>query len=428
MENFSLRSYLPHLFLVTIMLLTTACYSTPVSEEFEPPTLANQPYTFYLFDPFARTELLPLDPQTLIEQPVTKTAKPGLFSADGSTAVDIVYPEGRANLNPEDSWIVVYDLQNGSERNRFHPPVRGIVAGLSADGIRLLLQPDFSLSSYYPPPLEWYLIDTSSGQELAHVKDENNACFRQNVYFDPTGQRLYCVVDPILTQADEPQPMQMTAYNSESGLKIGGQELPEIYIGGTQTDIDGRQVELFLEPAVALSPDGQQMAIVHADTNKITLLDTHQLTVERTITLEESSTLWDLFTPATTFAKGPVLGTIRHTVYSPNGKFLYLFTQEIEMLPDEKIQESPGQHGLWLIDLEQGIITAKALAAYQIQWIEPASDGTIYVFGTTETGLGPYEIRPSSPSKLWHLDALTLDILAEREFTGYQAGRIVIAQ
>jgi hypothetical protein len=38
------------------------------------------------------------------------------------------------------------------------------------------------------------------------------------------------------------------------------------------------------------------------------------------------------------------------------------------------------------------------------------------------------EIRPTSPSLLWRLDALTLETLAQREFTGYQGGRLVPAQ
>lgn len=34
--------------------------------------------------------------------------------------------------------------------------------------------------------------------------------------------------------------------------------------------------------------------------------------------------------------------------------------------------------------------------------------------------MGPYEIRPTSPSMLWRLDGMTLAVLAERPFTGYR--------
>jgi hypothetical protein len=65
------------------------------------------------------------------------------------------------------------------------------------------------------------------------------------------------------------------------------------------------------------------------------------------------------------------------------------------------------------------------LPEYQIQWVRPAPDGTVYVFGTTDKRLLPYEIRSTSPSILWHLDGRTLEILAERPFTGYRQGWIV---
>jgi hypothetical protein len=71
---------------------------------------------------------------------------------------------------------------------------------------------------------------------------------------------------------------------------------------------------------------------------------------------------------------------------------------------------------------------AEALLGYQIQWLEPAPDGTVYVFGTAVTDLGPYEIRPSAPCMLWRLDGLSLEILAERAFPGYMGGRVVAAQ
>lgn len=101
-----------------------------------------------------------------------------------------------------------------------------------------------------------------------------------------------------------------------------------------------------------------------------------------------------------------------------------LAPQTLMDLPASKIVKP----GIFSADGSIGVITAEALTAYQIQWIEPAPDGTIYVFGTTETDLGPYEIRPSSPSMLWRLDALTFEILAEREFPGYRGGRVVRAQ
>ena len=88
-------------------------------------------------------------------------------------------------------------------------------------------------------------------------------------------------------------------------------------------------------------------------------------------------------------------------------------------------EDTPTERGLRLVDLERGAVVAEALPAYQIQWVRPAPDGSVYVFGTTEADLGPYEIRLQLPSLLWRLEAQTLAILAERQFTGYRYGHIV---
>lgn len=422
----------PGLFLLLVLIgWVAACVPTAA----DTPAVQSQPhqsrpYTFYL-DAWTvdnpEDKLVPLDPETLGDQSHGQTLEPGirLISADGSTGVNVEYPEGRANLNLEKIWIVIYDLPGGIERSRFHPPARVFVAGLSADGDRLLLQPDPTASSTYPPIAEWYVVDTASGELLAHIQDADNACFRQYAQFDPAGKRIYCLVDPALVEADEPQPVRIVAYDVATRLKAEELELPEALIGGTETDRGSQTVWAFLEPAAVLSPDGQQLALVHADADKVTLIDAHSLTVERTFSVDGPTNLWDLFgfAPATAHAKGEMQGTIRHAAFSPDGQNLYVFTQEVRLVTG---QEPPEQRGLWLVDLEQERIAAESLPDYQIQWVQPAPDGAVYVFGTTDERLGPYEIRPTSPSTLWRLDGLTLDVLAERPFTGYRSGHIVV--
>jgi hypothetical protein len=411
-------------------------------------TPVGQPYTFYLFNPFAATELLvPLDPQTLDDRLNGEALEPGgFFSADGSTRVDVEFPEGRnansPNLNPEEIWIVVSDVQSGAERSRFHPPVEALVAALSKDGSRLVLEPypyptsptailvtwaatrGLVLEPYpyttwpWPPAAEWYVLDTADGQLLAHVKDVDNACFRQSAHFDPALRRIYCVVDPMITEANEPEPMRIAAYDVESGTKASERQLPDVLIGQRETERSDQTVTELVEPAVVLSPDGQRLAIVHADADEVTLLDTRTLGIERTFSWERSSPLWPPLAPNVAHAKGEITGTIRQAEFSLDGQHLYLYN----------VAQEGDQHGLWLVNLGRGLIAAEALTGYQIQWVRPAPDGTVYVFGTTDESLGPYEIRPSSPSMLWRLDARTLEILAERAFTGYRGGRLVLDQ
>ena len=109
------------------------------------PAIQSHPYTFYLY---AWTEdnpdnsLIPLDPETLYEEPTGKVVELGQtwrLSADGSTLISVEYGNGRANQDPETIWIVVQDFPSGMERTRFHPPAAGLVSTFSDDGRRLLL-------------------------------------------------------------------------------------------------------------------------------------------------------------------------------------------------------------------------------------------------------------------------------------------------
>jgi hypothetical protein len=221
--------------------------------------------------------------------------------------------------------------------------------------------------------------------------------------------------------------MKLVGYDVESSIKAGELELPEVLIGvvgRSETERNGRLMEAFIEPAVELSPDGQRLAIVHADTDRITLVDAHSLTVEKTFSLGRPIGILNWFGFAPTPASQ---GTIRHGVFSADGQHLYVFSQEV-WLESADAPVTRGTRGLWVVDLSQERVMADALLEYQIQWVQPAPDGTVYVFGTTYETLGPYEVRASSPSMLWRLDALTLEILAAREFTGYQGGRLIAAQ
>jgi hypothetical protein len=402
----------------------TSCRATAAGAPSPPP----QDYTLYRFDPLGEGELVPLDPQTLEDRADKERLEPGSFAIGGATRVDVEYPPGRSLGNPgphlDQIWIVTRDLGTGAVRGRFNPPANGLVPFVSEDGERLAFKPHSP--GIYEPSAEWYVLDTTTGETLAHVKDPGIACFRGGRgLFDPALQeRVYCPVEPDLRDAEGPAPLRVVAYDLESGEKAGEVALPEALIGGWRT---GRTVEdlpvwAFLEPAVVLSPDGGQLAVVHAGAEAVTLVDAGRLAVERTLGLHHAQSLLDWFAPAVAQAKGLSDGTVREAVFSLDGAQLYVFGQDFSAAMDEPA----GARGLGLVDLAQGEIVAEALPDSQIQWAQPAPDGTLYVFGTTDQDLGPHEIRATSPSTLWRLDARTLEVLAQREFSGYQGGQLVL--
>ncbi len=381
-------------------------------------------YTLILTDPFTDAAVQ-LDPLTLAD---AGDAPPlGLWSADGRMAVTTVAEAGRANLDPDRTWVVIHDLPAGVERARFHPPVSGLAAALSGDRTRLLWQPTPPLS-VYPPPVDWYMLDTTDGAVVGHVKDDDNACFRQSALLSPVGDRLYCLVDLALNELSGPQPVRIVYYETTGvDSTTAPVDKPPVTVAletriGQRPNADQTGWEL-LEPALALSPDGATLAVVHADADRLTLLDAADLSIFQSLDLQPPvSNFLDLLALSahTAHAKGEMSGTLRHAVFSADGRRLYVFSQVL-ISPDEP---PPAERGLWVVDLARGRVIAEGLSDYQIQWVVPAPNGSAYVYGTADERLHPYEIRQTSASVLWRLDGATLDVLSERAFTGYRAGRV----
>jgi hypothetical protein len=369
------------------------------------------PYTLCLSAAWLSTRYVPLDPASLADQPPSAGApcQWSLFSADGTTLVDVENDQGAGSTGAgggsDLTWIVVRDLKTNAERSRFHPPADTYPLAISDDGARLLLQPNAATSTF----VDWYLVRTTDGGLLSHIQNRQ-ACWRETALFDASLSRAYCLLDRFAGA----QSARLIAYDLVAGAPAGTLDLGEVRVG----PVAGDASDTFFEPAVALSPDGRQLAIVRADADRVTLIDAHQLTIERVVSLAPQASLWDFLAPAVAEAKGGP-GVLRQAVFSADGRQLYVFTQVVP-------GPSTSPRGLWLVNLSTGVIQARALPDLQVQWVKPAPDGSVFVFGTTDQDLEAFEIRPGSPSSLWHLAADTLQTLSHRDFTGYRDGRLVL--
>ena len=363
---------------------------------------------------------VPLDPIALADLPGGAPLDLGgdvpdwLVSGDGSTLVRIEHAAAGA--------IVVSDGIGGSERLRFRPPAPVFAQGLSRDGARLVAQAPMACGPGGCSRPVWYVFDTRDGGLIARVEGDDRG-YGPHALVDPEGLRLYRLVfDQGASPGEEregPWPLAVVAYDLTSGAEVGRRTVPGAR-GGIWfvRSIAGVPIADELVPAVALSPDGTRLAVVHAAADRVTLIDAATLTVESAHALTRVEGLgdrllrWLGIAPEVAEAKF-MAGRRLEAVFAPSGRHLYVFGAEGSVDDTAEDIQYRGL-GLRLIDVDTGRIVAEALDGAEIVNVLPSADGRdVYVNGptvpwTASTGELSYLLR--------RLDAGTLETLAEREF------------
>ncbi len=376
--------------------------------------------------------LVPLDAQTLSDwqdrPPLTFATRFMTVSPDGAqlATFDYVRVGGPLSL-PGDTTVTIRDNRTGAARGSFHPPAPVIGTRLSRDGARLVVQP-------YPsggaPPDEWDVLDTADGHVLATVNAAPSNDYVPTL-IDADAQALYRFITTAAAgAAPGPRPISLIAYDLRTGAERGRLALPEVTTGNWPTGrmVRGEAVRAALSPGIALSPDGRQIAIVHADADRVTLVDTQRLTVAHTISLTGGSSLLHVLglIPQPVAAKGLAVGTSRDVVYAPDGRSLYL--SGVQTLLDDHDAQTFHSLGLTRLDLARNTVAADGLPGRTINWVHPAPDGrSIFVFGPKEGEGDSHILLPDIPSLLQRLDARTLAIQTEREFSSYRGSRLIQA-
>jgi len=359
----------------------------------------------------AGASLLPLDPITLADQPGSPLAPPTTnwaVSADGSTMVTFDYVQGA-------TMIIVRDGFTGPVRSRFAAPISALISSIeiNRDGSRVLVNRQLE-------PSQWAVIDTTSGKLLMSLDTQSpklnfdTPMQADSLQLNPDGTRLYRFVFTDRADATGTQPLRVIEYDAATGKQLASQTYTDIQVGSWHSHgtTEADSVSHFQQPGIAFSPDGREIALVHPDGEAVTLIDAKTLTVARTITLSQATSLLEWALRRIGIAPQPAAakmldGVQRSAVFSPDGTTL--FTWGNAMTTDT----TGGLQGLGFtrVDLTNGT-TRQIFPGALIDQVQPSPDGTsIYV-----TGYRPTTSTLSPPHFVRRLDPQSLQTLAERSW------------
>jgi hypothetical protein len=254
---------------------------------------------------------------------------------------------------------------------------------LSADGSAL------NVSTHDNGFFGWKTFGTATGtvQSTSDRIDGDMRFYLMQVV-DPISWTLYQLTPetPSATGlAYHPGPTNVVAIDLATGDEVGRILLPDITIGSwPENDADAPMPILHdILPAIAISPDGAEIAVVSADTDRINLIDATSLTLKKSLSIHEETGVIDrLFSmlplmPESAEAKGSE-GVRRVASYSADGRHLYVSGNEMKF-GETDIEVSA--EGLSLIDLDDGTIEAHALDGVMINRVAEGADGNLYVAG-----------------------------------------------
>lgn len=312
----------------------------------------------------------------------------GGFNADGSPPEVLQSDDGHTVVAV---WVMldqvrVYSAPSGALRASFQLPVGVQVDGLSPDGSRL-----FGSTTY-----AWYAISTATGRVAArlnldccpplvydaargrlYILQSSQTSSVEYVALSPMGDSLPHWTNALPKSVAPPGPPRLVAYDLTTARPVATVVLKGVTFGSW----DGQS----WTPGLALSPNGRQIAIYDARTNRLTVIDPQRMRVARAESLSHRQSVvdhvaqWLGLEPQAALAKGEQLGADLQMRYSANGQLLYVTGDEV----------SPHTRGTWrntsigilAIDVASGEITGQALKGWLVSWLQPAPDGSaLYTF------------------------------------------------
>ena len=234
----------------------------------------------------------------------------------------------------------------------------------------------------------------------------------------PNGRILYLFGYSVVN----PSRARLLAVDLETGAAREELELPDVLWGARPEP--GQSDQRFTEhfPAFVVSPDGRRAYIVHAETDRITVLDLQGMRIERSRDVRLRTSLFDRllsFLAKKTYADGRSPYHEKRAAISPDGRYLYVggghaLPEEGEpwvvgVYPDESA-------GLRMIDTDSLEIIAEIEPGgdceYRNLTVHPSGR---YLYATTYgTDPGQTGFPKCRSHGLFVFDARTLEVIANR--------------
>lgn len=365
------------------------------------------------------TDLREMDPHTLTDTQVSLPLKlPAARSDDAKWFV--VQSDDGSSFVTERSYLLgvgvegtdvnSYDARSDTLRYRAHLPVAMDLFALSSSGRYAIGM----TGNEYSFDARYFGVDLARGRILGKFQYQQACCF--DPFHDPTARRMYFLDMPYLPAdgARRSTPALM-AYDTRTGHRAGHTRLSGVLAGlWSAQQAGGKQsATAYWLPGAAVSPDGRQIAILDANSNRLTLIDARDMKVVKRVGGAQSKSsrevpgqLWGA-APRVATAK-PSEGITLSMLYAADGRHLYVTGRRLYLTARG---ESAGESlGLKLIDVKTGNVVASALSDSVISWaLWPTADpSALYVLTR------PWDCSTPCSFMLRRLDPLTLKVTAER--------------
>jgi hypothetical protein len=221
-------------------------------------------------------------------------------------------------------------------------------------------------------------------------------------------------------------PAKLVAVDLTTGSNIGQVQLPEVLMGAWSDEFlielpdSDIGITRIANPGIAVSPDGKEVAVVHAQDSGVTLIDATTLLVERTMTLKQKQGFVDVMlsslqiTPRKAHAKSPAMGASIRAFYTADGESLIIGGNNIAFDPAQTDSHQTGR-GLTLVDLRNGAIEAQSFDEFEVNSVVVMPNGEVYLTGIDWKAAA----RSIDPFVIARLDGHSLQTLAKRSFPTY---------